>query len=183
MATGIPSPPGHGMLGHQGEYAADPIGSFRRWTAVYGDAIRLRFGPVPVLLLTSPEAVEDVLVREEATFRKAPVIRRLAARVIGRSLFTSEGEAWRRQRALLEGFFTRSRIQAHVPLIGQEVRAMVDRWRPGQTIAALAETMRLSQRIDDQSETERAPLGQVLSHVFSDCGCGASHSPIVSPAR
>jgi cytochrome P450 len=109
--------------------------------------IRLRFGPTRVLLFTSPQAVEDILVNEADAFRKAPVVRRLARRVIGDSIFTSEGEAWRRQRELLQVPFSRSRIEAHTAVIGGEVEALVGRWIEQRRVPVLAETMRLSQRI------------------------------------
>lgn len=144
----IPAPPtGDRLLGHQPAYAADPLGTFRRWSAEHGDAVRLRFGPIRVLLLTSAEAVEDVLVHEAASFRKAPLIRRAARSAIGDSLFTSEGEAWSRQRALLEPWFGADRMAAHLPVIVEEVTATIARWAPGSVVETLRETMRLSQRI------------------------------------
>lgn len=144
----LPSPPaGSRLLGHQAEYAADPIGTFRRWTALCGDAVRLRFGPIQVLLLTSPEAVEDVLLREAAAFRKAPLIKRVARSGIGGSVFLAEGEDWARQRALLEDFFAPNRMAPHVPVIVDEVAAAAARWTPDVEIETLRETMALSQRI------------------------------------
>ena len=143
----IPGPPtGNRLLGHQPAYVADPLGTFRRWSAEYGDAVRLRFGPVRVLLLTSAEAAEDVLVDEVASFRKAPLIRR-AASSIGESLFAAEGESWSRQRILLEPLFSPERMAAHLSVIAEEVMATVERWAPGTVIETLDETMRLSQRI------------------------------------
>jgi len=144
----IPGPSArHRLLGHQPEYVADPLGTFQRWSTEYGDAVRLRFGPVRVLLLTSPEAVEDVLVRRADAFQKAPVIRRAARSAIGDAVFAAEGEAWARQRALFEPFFSPERMAAHVPTIVTEVTETLSRWRPGATIETLADTMRLSQRI------------------------------------
>ncbi len=144
----IPAPPaGDWLLGHQPAHAADPLGTFRRWSAEHGAAVRLRFGPIRVLLLTSAEAVEDVLVREAASFRKAPVIRRVARSVIGDSVFTAEGESWSRQRAVLEPFFGPERSAAHVAVIVGETTATIARWAPGSVIDTLDETMRLSQRI------------------------------------
>ena len=144
----IPAPPtGDRLLGHQPAYVADPLGAFRRWSAAYGEAVRLRFGPIPVLLLTSPEAAEDVLVHEATSFRKAPVIRHAARSVIGDSVFTAEGETWSRQRALLEPFLRLERTAAHLPVIVEEMTATIARWAPGSVIETLRETMRLSQRI------------------------------------
>jgi cytochrome P450 len=145
--TRPPGPPSRGLLGHQPAYAADPLGTFRRWTAEYGDTVRLRFGPVPVLLLTRPEAVEDVLVRVADAFEKAPLIRRSARTVIGDSVFVAEGEHWQRQRRLLEPLFTAKRVAAAIPEISRHVTAMTSDWEPGHEIQALAATMALSQRI------------------------------------
>lgn len=144
----LPEPAaGTRLLGHQPAFVADPLGTFRRWSAEYGDAVRLRFGPVRVLLLTSAEATHDVLVREAQSFEKAPLIRRAARAVIGDALFTAEGEAWARQRALLEPLMTPARIDAHLTVVVEEVAAALRRWVPGSIIDTLPETMRLSQRI------------------------------------
>jgi cytochrome P450 len=149
------------------EYAADPLGAFRRWTAECGDAVRLRFGPIRVLLLTSPDAVEDVLVREAASFQKAPVIGRVSRAVIGDSVFSTEGEEWSRQRDLLEGFFGPDRMAAHGPVIVEEVAATAARWAPGVVIETLRETMALSQRIGARvlfgSEASEADVERVAA--------------------
>ena len=142
-----PGPPAHGLLGHQRAYAADPLGTFRRWSAEYGDAVRLRFGPVPVLLLTGPKATEDVLVHVADAFEKAPLIRRAARTVIGESVFAAEGEVWQRQRRLLEPLFTRERAAAAIPEVAQRVTAMTAGWARGDVIETLAATMALSQRL------------------------------------
>ena len=147
----LQGPPARGPLGNLREYAAAPLEAFRRWNAGYDDAVRLRFGPQAALLLTSPEAAEDVLVNQAHAFRKAPIIRQLAEPVIGHSVFTAEGEDWRRQRACLEPFFASDRMEALVPTIATHVRAMVATWTPGRVIETLAETMAMSQRIGGQA--------------------------------
>lgn len=144
----IPAPTaGDRLLGHQPAYVADPIGSFRRWSAEHGDAVRLRFGPIRVLLLTSAEAVADVLVREAVSFRKAALIRHVARSAIGDSVFAAEGDSWSRQRAVLEPLFSPERMAAHIGVIAEETRATIARWVPDTVIDTLTETMRLSQRI------------------------------------
>ena len=147
MSRSESSPPARGLLGHQPEYAADPLGTFRRWSATYGPAVPLRFGPSRALLVTSPAAVADVLVTQADAFRKAPLVRRLSRRVIGESIVSSEGPAWARQRSSLAPAFARPRMEAQVPAIAREVREMRGRWIERSRIPVLAETMRLSQRI------------------------------------
>jgi cytochrome P450 len=143
----LPTPPGHWLLGNQADYARDPLRSFRRWSAEHGDAIRLRFGPVGMLLLTSPAAVEELAVHHAADFQKAPIIRRLSAPVIGDSLFTAEGISWERQRELLEPAFSAERAHAAHDVIAGAANAMAGRWRDGTEIDILDESMRLSQQI------------------------------------
>jgi cytochrome P450 len=143
----IATPPGHWLLGHQPAYARDPLKAFRRWSADHGEVVRLRFGPIRLLLLTSPAALEDLALHRADDFRKAPVIRRLAAPVIGESLFTVEGEEWRRQRQLLEPSFAAPRMADAVDLMSEASARLAESWRPGQMIDLLSETMRLSQQI------------------------------------
>ncbi|HSO28699.1 MAG TPA: cytochrome P450 [Candidatus Sulfomarinibacteraceae bacterium] len=144
----IPSPPvGSRLLGHQPAYAADPLGTFSSWTLAHGEAVRLRFGPIRVLLLTGPQAAEDVLLHEAAAFHKAPVIRRASRAVIGHSVFAAEDDDWSRQRTVLDGFFSPDRMAVHVPVIADEVAAAARGWSARVTIETLRETMALSQRI------------------------------------
>jgi cytochrome P450 len=143
----IPIPPGHWLRGNLPDYARDPLGSFRRWTAEYGDAVRLRFGPVTVLLLTGPAAVEDLAVHRAADFRKAPLIRRLSHPVIGDSLFTAEGTDWQRQRDLLEPAFTRERMEAATGSFSEAAEQVTGRWRADQQIDVLDQSMDLSQQL------------------------------------
>ena len=182
MSRSESSPPARGLLGHQPEYAADPLGTFRRWSATYGPAVRLRFGPSRALLVTSPAAVEDVLVTHADAFRKAPLVRRLSRRVIGESIVSSEGDAWARQRSLLAPVFARPRMEAQVPAIAGEVRDMRDRWIEQGRIPVFAETMRLSQRIaarvlfgvevnDDDVET----VAKALEVTSADFQHGVDH--------
>jgi cytochrome P450 len=177
-----PSPPARGPLGHQPQYAADPLGSVRQWTAAHGPVILLRFGPTRALLFTTPQAVEDILVNDADSFRKAPVVRRLARRVIGGSIFTSEGEAWRRQREVLKVPFSRSHIEAHSAVIGEEMKAMVGRWIERRKVPILAETMRLSQRIagrvlfgGDVSDEDVERVAGALEVTSADFQHGVDH--------
>ena len=182
MSRSVSSPPTHGPLGHQPEYAGDPLGTFRRWSATYGPAVRLRFGPSQALLVTSPAAVEDVLVTHADAFRKAPLVRRLSRRVIGESIVSSEGDAWARQRSLLAPAFARPQMEAHIPVIAREVREIRDRWIGQGRVPVLAETMRLSQRIAarvlfgvEVSDDDVESVAQALEVTSADFQYGVDH--------
>ena len=176
------SPPTRGLLGHQPQYAADPLGTFRRWSATYGRAVRLRFGPTRAVLVTSPAAVEDVLVTHADAFRKAPLVRRLSRRVIGESIVSSEGSSWARQRSLLAPAFARPHLEEQAPAIAREVMGMRDRWIARRRIPVLAETMRLSQRIAagvlfgvEVSDDDVATVAEALEVTGADFQYGVDH--------
>jgi hypothetical protein len=62
-SAGLGSPPGAlPLLGHFPAYARDPLGFVTRISAEYGSVVPFRLGPYPALLLTDPEAIEEVLV-------------------------------------------------------------------------------------------------------------------------
>ncbi len=50
------------LLGHFLAYARDPLGFVTRVSAEYGGIVPFRLGPYPALLLTDPDAIEEVLV-------------------------------------------------------------------------------------------------------------------------
>jgi hypothetical protein len=59
------------LLGHFPAYARDPLGFVTRVSAEYGGVVLMRLGPFPALLLTDPDAIDEVLVAKHRDFRKS----------------------------------------------------------------------------------------------------------------
>jgi cytochrome P450 len=77
----------------------------------------------------SPDHVEHVFVAGHDHYRKSVHYRLLAA-VTGEGLLTNEGEAWARQRRLMQPVFTKRHLDGLVPPMTAAIEDFLDRWPP-----------------------------------------------------
>lgn len=135
-----PSPDGHPLLGDTISYARDSLSFVRRSIAQYGDVTRLRIlGLGDVYLVGHPELFHQILVEEPEKFSKGADFRT----PFGRSVGSTDGETWRRQRQALQGFFHPSNIESYAD-------TMVDiadthlRWHDGERVPLHTELSKLA---------------------------------------
>lgn len=107
-----PGPVGHPVLGIMPTFRKDPLGSLEAFQGAWGDLATVRIGPIHMWLVTHPELIEEVLVKQQGKFRKDPVTRGLSL-MLGDGLLTSEGEHWRRQRRRVAPSLKRAHIQSY----------------------------------------------------------------------
>ena len=140
----------------------------------------LRFPGPPLYLLSNPDHIEQVLVRDNRNFIKARLTRSELS-ILGNGLLTSDGDFWRRQRRLAQPAFHRERVENYAGTMVSYTQRMLEGWRYGETRDVHHEMMRLTLEIVaktlvDADITEDAEgvgeaLGAVMSH-FSDQGNG-----------
>jgi cytochrome P450 len=106
----------------------------------YGDVVRFHLGPQDVILLNDPELIREVLIVQDRRFSKGPGLR-VAARLLGSGLLTSEGDFHRRQRRLAQPAFHRPRIAAYGEIMVQYAERCSGAWQSGGLID-MAEEMR-----------------------------------------
>jgi cytochrome P450 len=92
------------------------------------------------LLLNDAELIRDVLITHDRRFSKGPGLR-VAERLLGQGLLTSEGEFHRRQRRLAQPAFHRQRIAGYGRVMAEYADQWQGGWRDGATLD-LAEEMR-----------------------------------------
>ena len=170
-SAGLGSPPGAvPLLGHFPAYARDPLGFVTRVSADYGGIVPFRLGPYPALLLTDPQAIEEVLVGKSRDFRKSRAAGRVGV-VVGNGLLLSEGEPWREHRRIVQPAFQHDRVAAWGETMVRETDAFVSGWDDGEVrdihrdMAAL--TLSIVARTLLDSHLERRDVEEVRRSVMT----------------
>jgi cytochrome P450 len=142
----LPGPRQDWLTGNLREFSRDRLGSLTRWHGEFGDVVRARFGPRPVLFLNHPDLVEEVLVEQNRKFIKHYRLRD-SKRTLGNGLLTSEGEFWRSQRKLAQPAFHRDRIAGYAAAMVDFTERMLRSWAGGQVRDVQDDMMRLTLEI------------------------------------
>lgn len=133
----------------------------------HGDWVRLRLGKAPAVLVNDPETIRQVLVVHDESFSKSRGLR-VAERLLGKGLLTSEGELHAKQRKLVQPAFHRPRLSHYADVMTTRVEQMQSRWTPGGTIDLAHEMRRLTLLIAGESlfgadvESETEQIGRAL---------------------
>jgi cytochrome P450 len=121
----------------------DSLGFLMRTARTYGDVAWFRVGPYEVYLLSHPDHVRELLAAHPRSVMKSQILQE-AKRVLGEGLLTSEGEAHRRNRRLIQPVFHHQRIQQYGQRMVERAERHAQRWRPGQPIDIHQEMMDLT---------------------------------------
>ncbi|MFF4820929.1 cytochrome P450 [Kitasatospora sp. NPDC001309] len=107
-----------------------------------GGIAAFRLGPTPTVLVTDPAAVQHVLGRHPDRYVKRSHRARM---LVGDGVLSATGEAWKRQRRLLQSQFTGTGMRRYEQRIAAAARRTATRWegyrRSGETFD-VAEEMR-----------------------------------------
>lgn len=121
------------LLGHTVPLLRDPLKFFTSLPA-HGEVVKIRLGPLPVHVVTTPELAWQVLATDADKFDKGLVFDKMRP-LFGDGLATSNGEFNRRQRRLVMPAFGRTRIAGYAEhTITKLAAELVDAWRPGEVV-------------------------------------------------
>ncbi|MFD6969219.1 cytochrome P450 [Streptomyces sp. NPDC059979] len=90
-----------------------------------GGVAAFRVGPRPTVLVTEPEAVQHVLARHPDRYVKRSHRARL---LVGDGVLAATGEAWKRQRRVLQSQFTGPGMRRYEQRIADAARTAAERW-------------------------------------------------------
>lgn len=121
------------LMGHMPQFQADAL-DFLTHAYRLGDIVRFRFGPFPLYVMNSPQAIHEVLVSKAASFYKSRGTKGVLKPLLGTGLFTSDGEFWRGQRKLVSPAFHTKRIARYAQIMVGFASAQADTWRDGAEI-------------------------------------------------
>lgn len=175
-----PGPKGRYLVGNLLEYSRDPLNFLARNSQEYGDVVRLRFPGPPAYLLSNPDHIEQVLVKNNRNFIKDRITRS-QLRILGDGLLTSDGAFWRRQRRLAQPAFHRERIENYARTMVSYTERMLEDWHDGEERDVHRDMMRLTLEIvaktlvDADITGDAEEVGDALGTImarFSDQGSG-----------
>ncbi|MGR4881128.1 cytochrome P450 [Streptomyces sp. LARHCF249] len=113
------------LIGQWQAGGGDLIDLFAQARERLGGVAGLRLGPRPTVLVTDPRAVQHVLALHPGRYVKRSHRARL---LIGDGMLAATGEAWQRQRRLLQSQFTGRGMRRYEQRITRAARTAAARW-------------------------------------------------------
>ena len=94
----------------------------------FGDVAPLPAFGVPFFLFCHPEHIEEILRQKNRSFKKDRYLDALRP-MLGNGLFTSEGETWRRQRAVARPLFAAQQIKEYAGIVVAFADRLIGTWQ------------------------------------------------------
>ena len=116
----------------------------------FGGLVRIQSGRQLTFLVSEPELIHELLVTRASCLGKARGLR-MARRMLGDGLLTSEGEFHRQQRRLMQPGFTPQQVAEFAESIVVLTGQLSSGWRHGARLDCLSEFNRLTLNIAGRS--------------------------------
>ena len=92
--------------------AHNPVQVLSKYTALHGSTFRFYFGGVKeAIVTTDPVVIQHVLKTNSENYHKSEIQKKRMGHFLGKGLLTTEGEAWRTQRRLIQSGFERKQLE------------------------------------------------------------------------
>jgi cytochrome P450 len=147
------------------------LGFVCRLKQEYGDVVAFRLGPERTVLLSHPEHLQEVLVRQHRAFQKG---RRgdVTTQLLGQGLLNSEGPQHQRQRRLLQPAFHRHRLAQYATVMTTAAVRLRQTWQDGDILDLTPAMMRVTLAIaaktllDADVDAEATAIGQAITTLL-----------------
>jgi cytochrome P450 len=92
--------------------AHNPVQVLSKYIGLHGDTFRFYFGGVKEAIVTiNPVVIQHVLKTNSENYHKSEIQVKRMGHFLGKGLLTTEGEAWRTQRRLIQTGFERKQLE------------------------------------------------------------------------
>jgi cytochrome P450 len=92
--------------------AQNPVQVLSNYTALYGDTFRFYLGGVKeAIVTTNPVVIQHVLKTNSDNYYKSHIQKKRMGHFLGKGLLTTEGNAWKTQRRLIQSGFERKQLE------------------------------------------------------------------------
>lgn len=124
--TTAPGPTGAALLKALVGFRRDPVKMFGEATKTYGPVLRIKVGPYHLHQIIHPDHIYQVLHSKKYEMSSAfgP-----AQAILGQGLSTNTGDAWLRQRRMMQPAFHHRQIAGFADTIVREAAVTVASWR------------------------------------------------------
>jgi cytochrome P450 len=155
----VNGPPAWPLVGHALQVHRDRLHQgVERWAHTYGPVFKLRFGRLPILVVTDPDLIASLLRERPHAFRRPSNLEQVAREMgLKSGLFLVEGEHWHAQRRMVMSAFSPNQIRAYLPLLLKVTRRLVQRWQPAAATGA---------EIDLQADLMRFTVDAIAGLAF-----------------
>jgi cytochrome P450 len=111
------------------EMVRNPLAYFLSISRQYGDIVCYRPAPETAYLINHPDYIRHVLVENQRSYSKDTYSNQAFKKALGNGLITLEGDAWLRQRRLMQPAFHHTRLAPLDRMIVQAAQDMLTRWQ------------------------------------------------------
>ncbi|MFI9723282.1 cytochrome P450 [Streptomyces sp. NPDC052396] len=154
------------VAGHALPLLRDPLRFFASLPRV-GDLVQVRAGPYRAVVVCDPELTRQVLLSDRLFDKGGPLYDRIRE-VAGDGLASCPYREHRRQRRLLQPAFHPARLPGYAQVVLRHVAGVTGRWRDGQVIDAVTETLMISARVTAAALFGDRVSPEVLGRLIED---------------
>ncbi|GAA3487059.1 cytochrome P450 [Streptomyces cremeus] len=155
------------LIGHLGSLVRAPL-AFMRSLPAHGELVRIRMGPVQVVVICDPGLTRQALV-EDRVFDKGGPFWDRGREVLGDGLASCPHGAHRRLRRLAQPAFHPDRLPGYARTMTARTEEVTSSWTPGQVLDVPTEMMTITSRVTASAlfsdSLPAAELGQLVSDV------------------
>ncbi len=129
------------------EFRRNQLGAFFRLTEQLGRVAHIKIFGTSLHLVSEPDVIRELLVKQTQKLHRDPITTQIFGRLIGQGVFIAEGEAWQRQRKLIQPVFHAAHIDDFATIFADYTRAMCRGWPVNTTQQLDQEMMAVALRI------------------------------------
>ncbi len=143
----LPGPAGHPVLGNLRDLPVDSfVSTISRWAKRYGPVYRCRLLHRPLVVISDPAQIQDLLRRRPREVRRISDFERILGKFDVGGVFAAEGDDWRRQRRLVMSAFGASKASDMHGAIAKVSERLLSVWAKdaGRSRNVLPDLMRFT---------------------------------------
>lgn len=169
----IPRVPGFPIVGNLLTMRRDRIGFMIEGASKWPELVQMRMGvmPWPMVMVSDPALIGEILVEKADAFRKAPGLSLFGKPLLGRGLLTSETDFHKRQRRMMAPMFVQKRIAGFADVMAERGDRAISRMKEGETVDFAQVTMRVTLEIVGKTllDAEVGDEAAAIDEALTDC--------------